>query len=331
MSRLSGSVLNRRQWIGVGTALAGTLTGLGAGAQGRWPDKPVKLVVGFPPGGATDVVARIVAGPLGEALGTSFVVDNRPGAASNVAMAEVARAPADGYTVLIAPTTVESANPFLYKTTVNPATELMPVAGLCRFQLHMVVRPGFPAKDVTELIAYAKRNPGKVTYSSAGAGTTPHLIGELFLQQAGIQAVHVPYRGSAPALQAVMAGEVDFVMDPGISFQHVRAGRVNMFAVASPTRSRQFPEVATLGEKGVPGIDYDTWAGLWLPAGTPDDIRARLSRAVAQVLAQADVQRRMQALSGEAVYMDSPQYRQMLSQETAAFSGVIRNRKIVAE
>ena len=328
MDRLKSS-LNRRQAMGVGAAMA--LTGVGAQAQSKWPDKPVKLVVGFPPGGATDVVARIVAAPLGEVLGTSIVIENRPGAASNVAMAEVARAPADGYTVLIAPTTVESANPFLYKTPVNPATDLLPVAGLCRFQLHMVVRTNFPAKDVAELIAFAKKNPGKVTYSSAGAGTTPHLIGELFLQQAGIQAVHVPYRGSAPALQAVMAGEVDFVMDSGISFQHVRAGKVNMFAVASPTRSRQFPDVSTLGEKGVPGIDHDTWAGLWLPAGTPDDIRARLSRAVGQVLAQPDVQKRMQALSGEAVYMDSPQYRQMLNQETAAFSGVIRNRKIVAE
>jgi tripartite-type tricarboxylate transporter receptor subunit TctC len=328
MDRLKSN-WNRRQWMGVGAAMA--LTGVGAQAQSKWPDKPIKLVVGFPPGGATDVVARIVSGPLGEALGTSIVIENRPGAASNVAMAEVARAPADGYTVLIAPTTVESANPFLYKTPVNPATDLLPVAGLCRFQLHMVVRTNFPGKDVAELIAFARKNPGKVTYSSAGAGTTPHLIGELFLQQAGIQAVHVPYRGSAPALQAVMAGEVDFVMDPGISFQHVRAGKVNMFAVASPTRSRQFPDISTLGEKGVPGIDHDTWAGLWLPAGTPDDIRARLSRAVGQVLAQPDVQKRMQALSGEAVYMDSPQYRQMLNQETAAFSGVIRNRKIVAE
>ncbi len=328
MDRLKSN-WNRRQWMGVGAAMA--LTGVGAQAQSKWPDKPIKLVVGFPPGGATDVVARIVSGPLGEALGTSIVIENRPGAASNVAMAEVARAPADGYTVLIAPTTVESANPFLYKTPVNPATDLLPVAGLCRFQLHMVVRTNFPGKDVAELIAFARKNPGKVTYSSAGAGTTPHLIGELFLQQAGIQAVHVPYRGSAPALQAVMAGEVDFVMDPGISFQHVRAGKVNMFAVASPTRSRQFPDISTLGEKGVPGIDHDTWAGLWLPAGTPDDIRARLSRAVGQVLAQPDVQKRMQALSGEAVYMDSPQYRQMLNQETAAFSGVIKNRKIVAE
>ena len=313
MDRLKSS-LNRRQAMGVGAAMA--LTGVGAQAQSKWPDKPVKLVVGFPPGGATDVVARIVSAPLGEVLGTSIVIENRPGAASNVAMAEVARAPADGDTVLIAPTTVESANPCLYKTPVNPATDLLPVAGLCRFQLHMVVRTNFPAKDVAELIAFAKKNPGKVTYSSAGAGTTPHLIGELFLQQAGIQAVHVPYRGSAPALQAVMAGEVDFVMDPGISFQHVRAGKA---------------DVSTLGEKGVPGIDHDTWAGLWLPAGTPDDIRARLSRAVGQVLAQPDVQKRMQALSGEAVYMDSPQYRQMLNQETAAFSGVIRNRKIVAE
>jgi tripartite-type tricarboxylate transporter receptor subunit TctC len=323
--------VNRRQWMGIGVAVAGGLGNMTAMAQSRWPDKPVKLVVGFPPGGATDVVARIVAQPLSEVLGVSVVVDNRPGAASNVAMAEVARSPADGYTVLIAPTTVESANPSLYKTPVNPSADLLPVAGLCRFQLHMVVRPSFPAKDVSDLIAFARKNPGKVTYSSAGAGTTPHLISELFLQQAGITAVHVPYRGSAPALQAVMAGEVDFVMDPGIAFPHVRAGKVNMFAVASPSRSKQFPEVPTLGERGVSGIDYDTWAGLWLPAGTPDDIRARLSRAVSQVLTQAEVQKRMQALSGEAVYMDSPQYRQMLTQETAAFSGLIRNRKIVAE
>ena len=324
-------IWNRRHWMGAGVALAGALTGLGARAQTKWPEKPIKLVVGFPPGGATDVVARIVSGPLGESLGTTVVIENRPGAASNLAMAEVARSATDGYTVLIAPTTVESANPFLYKTPVNPANDLLPVAGLCRFQLHMVVRPNFPGKDVGELIAFAKKNPGKVTYSSAGAGTTPHLIGELFLQQAGIQAVHVPYKGSAPALQAVLAGDVDFVMDPGISFQHVRAGKASMFAVASPSRSKQFPEVATLGEKGVPGIDHDTWAGLWLPAGTADDVRARLSLAVGQVLVQPDVQKRMQALSGEAVYMDSPQYRQMLKQETAAFSGVIRNRKIVAE
>jgi tripartite-type tricarboxylate transporter receptor subunit TctC len=184
---------------------------------------------------------------------------------------------------------------------------------------------------VAELVAFAKKNPGKMTYSSAGAGTTPHLIGELFLQQAGIQVVHVPYRGSAPALQAVLAGEVDFVMDPGISFQHVRAGKANMFAVASPTRSKQFPEVGTLGEKGVSGIDYDTWAGMWAPAGTPDDVRARLSKALSQVMALAEVQQKMQALSGEAIYMDTPQFRQMLSKETAAFSGVIKNRKIIAE
>jgi tripartite-type tricarboxylate transporter receptor subunit TctC len=157
------------------------------------------------------------------------------------------------------------------------------------------------------------------------------LIGELFLQQAGIQVVHVPYKGSAPALQAVLTGEVDFVMDPGISFQHVRAGKASMFAVASPSRSKQFPDIGTLGEKGVSGIDYDTWAGIWAPAGTPEDVRARLSKAVSQVMALPEVQQKMQALSGEAMYMDTPQYRQMLNKETAAFSGVIKNRKILVE
>jgi tripartite-type tricarboxylate transporter receptor subunit TctC len=325
------SAWRRRELIGAGVALFGSVAGGNVLSQNKWPEKPIKLVVGFPPGGATDVVARIISQPLSEVLGTSVVIDNRPGAASNIAMTEVARAPADGYTILVAPTTIESANPFLYKASANPATDLIAVAGLCRFQLHMVVRNGFPAKDVAELIAYAKKNPGKMSYSSAGAGTTPHLIGELFLQQAGIQVVHVPYKGSAPAMQAVLTGEVDFVMDPGISFQHVRAGKASMFAVASPTRSKQFPEVSTLGEKGVPGIDYDTWAGVWTPVGTPEDARTRLSRAISQVMALPDVQQKMQALSGESMYMDSSQYRQMLNKETAAFSGVIKNRKIILE
>ncbi len=323
-------VSERRKVLGLAALMAAGVHG-GVQAQTTWPDKPVRLVVGFPPGGGVDVMARIVAQPLGDLLGRQIVIDNKPGAASNLAMVEVARAPADGHHILIGPTTVESANPFLYKASANPAADLLPVAGIGRYQLHLIVRPGFPGKDLAELMAHARANPGKLNYASAGAGTTPHLISELFLQQAGIQALHVPYRGSAPALQAVMAGEADFVMDPGISFQHVRAGKVQMFGVASAARSRQFPDVPTMTEAGVPGLEFDTWVGLWAPLGAPEDARAKLARAVAQVLSQPEVKQKMQALNGEALFVDTADYRNLLSRETKAFSALIKNRKIILE
>lgn len=329
MSRWMAS-RGRREFL----AASAAAVALGPGAalaQSAWPDRPVRFVVGFPPGGGVDVMARIVAQPLSEVLGRQVVIDNKPGASSNVGMAEVARSAPDGYSILIGPTTVETANPSLYKAPANPATDLVPVAGIGRYQLHLIVRPGFPGRNVAELVAFAKANPGKLTYASAGAGTTPHLISELFLQEAGIQALHVPYRGSAPALQAVMAGEADFVMDPGISFQHVRTGKVQMFGVASAARSKQFPDVPTMAEAGVAGLDFDTWVGLWAPTGTPEEVRTRLSRAVGRVLAQADVQQKMAALNGEAVFLDTAEYRQLLGRETRVFSTLIRTRKILAE
>lgn len=323
--------MSRRRAIG----LAAALGCLGAAplvhAQGTWPDKPLRLVVGFPPGGGVDVMARIVSQPLSELLGKPVVVDNKPGAASNLAMTEVAHANADGYTVLLGPSTVQTANPFLYKVSTNPATSLVPVASVGRYQLHLVVRNGFPAKDLRELIAYARSHPGKLTYASAGAGTTPHLVSELFLQEADIQGLHVPYRGSAPALQAVIAGEADFVMDPGISFQHVRTGRARMFAVASANRSPQFPDIRTIVEDGIRGLDLDTWVGIWMPANAPEAARNKLSSALAKVLADPAVQQKFLALNGEAHFMNAADYRSLLEKETAVFSSLIKNRKIIAE
>lgn len=302
-----------------------------AKAQSSWPTKPIRLVVGFPPGGGVDVMTRIVSQPLSDLLGKPIVVDNKPGAASNLAMTEVAKAAADGYTFLIGPSTVQTANPFLYKVNFNPVTSLEPVAGVGRYQLHLVVRNGFPAKDLQELISYARAQPGKLTYASAGAGTTPHLVSELFLQEAGINALHVPYRGSAPALQAVLAGEVDFVLDPGISFQHVRAGKARMFAVASANRSRQFPEIRTMLEDGLRGLDLDTWVGIWMPVNAPEEARTKLARALAQVLADPLVQQKFETLNGEALFMDASKYRNLLTKETQVFSSLITNRKIIAE
>jgi len=323
--------LSRRRALGLAAALGGLGVAGMAQAQSKWPDRPVRLVVGFPPGGGVDVMARIVSQPLSEVLGKPVVVDNNPGAASNLAMIDVAHAPADGYSVLFGPSTVQTANPYLYKVSTNPATSLVPVASVGRYQLHLVVRNGFPAKDLRELIAYARSHPGKLTYASAGAGTTPHLVSELFLQAADIQALHVPYRGSAPALQAVIAGEADFVMDPGISFPHVQTGKARMFAVASASRSRQFPEIRTIVEDGIRGLDLDTWVGMWMPVNAPEDARSRLAGALSQVLADPAVQKKFHTLNGEAQFMGAAEYRALLAKETEVFSSLIKNRKIMAE
>lgn len=323
--------LTRRRAIGLAAALGCLGPAQLVQAQSTWPDKPVRLVVGFPPGGGVDVMARIVSQPLSELLGKPVVVDNKPGAASNLAMTEVAHASADGHTVLFGPSTVQTANPYLYKVNTNPTTSLAPVASVGRYQLHLVVRNGLPVKDLKELIAYARSHPGKLSYASAGAGTTPHLVSELFLQEADIQALHVPYRGSAPALQAVIAGEADFVLDPGISFPHVRTGKARMFAVASASRSRQFPEIRTIVEDGIRGLDLDTWIGLWMPANAPEAARNKLAGALAKVLADPAVQQKFHTLNGEAVFMGAADYRALLEKETAVFSALIKGRKIVAE
>ena len=199
----------RRRLIGAAAAALCTFGALGPlqAQTAAWPSaKPIRLVVGFAAGGTTDVMARIVAKSLSESLGQSVVVDNKPGASSNVAASEVVRAQPDGYTFLVAPTSVETANPFLFKQTLNPAKDLTPVAGIGRSQMYLVVKPQSPFKDARELVEFARKNPGKLSYASAGSGTPPHLAAELFKQAAGIFAVHIPYRGAAPALQDVLGG-----------------------------------------------------------------------------------------------------------------------------
>ena len=199
---------SRRTVMHLATAalcLLGTAGVAHAQAQ-PWPSKPIKIIVGFAPGGTTDVMARVMAQSLGEALGQSVVVENKPGASGNVAAAEVIRATADGHTFMLAPTSVETANPSLFKQTILPSRDLTPVAGVGRSQMYLVVKPQIVAKDAKELVSMIKADPGKLSYASAGAGTPPHLAGELFNKVLGVQVAHIPYKGAAPALQDVMAG-----------------------------------------------------------------------------------------------------------------------------
>ncbi len=301
-----------------------------ASAQ-AWPSKPIRIVIGFAPGGTTDVMARVMAQSLTEALGQTVVVDNKPGASGNIGAGEVVRAAADGYTFLIAPTSFETANPYLFKQTLNPAKDLTPVAGVGRSQMYLIVKPQTVQKDAKEFIAFAKANPDKLSYASAGAGTPPHLAAELFKSVTGITATHIPYKGAAPALQDVMAGQADYVFDPGIAFPHVRAGKVRMLAVAGAKRSSFFPDVPTLSELGFKGSELDIWFGMWAPNGMPADITARMNREIAKVLQQANTKQRYEAAGAEPVGLDNAEFKSLLASEAKQLSTLIQSAKISVE
>ncbi len=264
-------------------------------------------------------------------MGQSFVVENKPGASGNLSVGEVARAAADGHTLLIAPTSVETANPSLFKSSVLPSRDLAPVMGIGRMQMYLVARPTLPANSIKELIALAKGKPGQLNYASSGPGTPPHLAGELFKQSTGTFITHVPYRGSAPALQDVMAGQADFVLDPGIAFPHIRSGKVKLLGVASERKSPFFPDAPTYADLGVKNASLDIWFGLWGPANLPASVTERLSREVAKALAAPALKERFNALGAEPAALETSAFRKLLADEGRSLSALIKNRQIVVE
>ena len=297
----------------------------------NWPAKPVRIVVGFAPGGSTDVMARILSQSLSESLGQPVIIDNKPGASGNISASEVIRPAPDGHTFLIAPTSVETANPSLFKSTILPSRDLIPVASVGRTQMYLIAKPQMAAKDARDLVALAKARPGTLSYASAGAGTPPHLACELFKQATGTDVTHVPYRGAAPALQDVLSGQADFVCDPGIAFPHIRTGKVKLLGIVSAKRSPFFPDVPTVGEQGFKGADLDIWFGMWAPVGTPPEIVARMNREVAKALAQPAVRSRYADLGAEPVAMESADFRALLADEGALLSALIKQQKIVVD
>lgn len=293
-----------------------------------WPAKPVRIVVGFAPGGSTDVMARILAQSMGESLGQPVVIENKPGASGNIAASEVTRAAPDGYTFLIAPTSVETANPSLFKSSILPSRDLTPVGGVGKTQMYLVAKPQMEAKDARDLVALAKARPDKLSYASAGPGTPPHLACELFKQATSTAITHVPYRGAAPALQDVMAGQADFVCDPGIAFPHIRTGKVKLLGVVSAKRSPFFPDVPTVGEQGFRGADLDIWFGMWAPNGTPPDVMARMNRELGKALALPVTKTRFADLGAEPAPMATADFKALLKDEAKLLSTLIKDQKI---
>ena len=316
-------------------ALAGGLLAGGAVAQTAapaWPSKPIRMIVAFPAGGLADVLARMLAPQLSEALGQQVIVDNRGGAGGNVAAQELLRAGGDGHTFMVNVTTLESVNPVMFASLpFDVARDFQHVALLANTQLFFIVRPTLPVSNLREFVAFARANPGKLSYASAGNGTTPHIGGEMFVQANGISATHVPYRGAAPAIQDVMAGQVDFMLAPGTVFQNVRAGKLKLLAVASRKRSDNYASAPTVEEEGFGKVYVDTPFAVYAPATLPAAQVQRMNREINRLLATPAVKARFAELSADAVPLSPAELKALVQNEIGLFGPVVRERGIKAD
>jgi tripartite-type tricarboxylate transporter receptor subunit TctC len=325
----------RRRFLAqAGAAALASAAGLPAAsfAQGEhWPARPVRVVCNFPPGSSPDALVRAVSVPLQQALGQPVVIDNRAGASGMIGAEMVAKAPADGYTLLMTAGSTITTNPHVFsKMPFDPARDLVPVAALARLNLFLVARGDFPARNVREFLAYLKAHPGKVTYGSAGNATGLHLAGEMLKSQAGVYAVHEPYRGASLALQDLLAGQIDFYFDPGIALQQVKSGRLKLLAIGAPQRSPLYPDVPTLDEAGLKGFDAGTTHGLYAPAGTPPAIVERLNREVNTALGLPAVKAQIATLAAEPTPMTPAQFAAVMREDSRRYGAVIRERHITA-
>ena len=302
-------------------------------AQGPdWPTRPIRLVVGYAAGGATDVVARIVAAHMGEQLGQALVVDNRTGANSNVGAEAVAKAAPDGYTLYVY-TIANTINASLYdKLGYDALKDFEPVGMMAKIPNLMVVNPRLPIKNVADYIRYAREMPEGITFASSGSGSSIHLSGELFKMRAKINMLHVPYRGSAPAVADLIGGQVQSMFDNAPSvLPHVKAGRLRALAITSAQRSPLLPEVPTLAESGFPGFDVQSWFSLAAPAGTPHAVIERLNAALNQALAAPEVRQRIQDLAATPVSGTPAQLRAFMGAEAKRWREVVKQSGVKAE
>lgn len=290
-----------------------------------YPSKPIEWVVPYPPGGGTDVVARTLSEAMSKTLGQPIVINNKPGAATNIGAEYVARAKADGYVVLSADTATLAANPALYsKLNYSAEKDLAPIGLTVRFPMILVVNPQVPAKNLQEFLAWAKDKEG-ANYATPGAGSPHHLATELFAQKTGVKFTHVPYRGAAPAVQDVVAGQVPFMfVDTASGYQFIAAGKLRALGIASAKRVKNFEEIPTLNEQGLKGFEAFAWQGLAAPAGTPKDVIAKLNAALLGAMDSTAVKARLQALGLESTPSSPAQMAQYAHDERVKWGQVIK-------
>lgn len=295
-------------------------------AAAQFPNKPIKMIVPLAAAGTGDTLARTVGEEMAKELGQPVIIDNRPGAGGLVGTETVANAPADGYTLLaVSPSHV--INPALYaKKTYDALKSFEPITVMANTHQVIVAHPSVPAKDLKELIVYAKKNPGKLNYGSAGTGSATHLNMELFKSKAGVDIVHVPYKGSTQARQDVLSGQVQLAMDGLLPLQPlIKDGRLKALAITSGKRAQSNPEIPTINEAGVPGYVSDTWYGILVPAGTPKEIIATLHRAAVKALNSPAVRERLMKLGAEPVGNTPEEFRKMLEREQALWTQVVKS------
>ncbi|MFH1006353.1 MAG: tripartite tricarboxylate transporter substrate binding protein [Candidatus Latescibacterota bacterium] len=287
----------------------------------EYPIKPVRIVVGFTAGGPSDILARLVAQKLGESLGHRFIVDNRPGASGMIGAEMVAKAPPDGYTLLVVPAT-HSVNPSLYKKMqFNTERDFTAVGLVAEGPFVLVVHPSLPVKSVKDLIALAKSKPGQLNYASAGVGGLPHLAGELFKSMTGVQMTHIPYKGAAPATVELVGGHVPLMFNNMLSaVPHIKAGRLRALAVTTSKRSSALPEVPTVAETGVEGYDVSGWYGVLAPAGLAPDVLGRLNHAINRAVHQPDVVKQLASEGIDAVTSTPDEFTARIRNEIAKWN-----------
>ncbi|WP_284407013.1 tripartite tricarboxylate transporter substrate binding protein [Acidovorax sp. SUPP3434] len=305
----------------------------GVSAQ-AWPSHPVRVIVPFPASGATDLVARVVTQRVSQDLGQQMVVDNRPGAGGTIGAAEAAKAPADGYTLLLTTSSTHAISPHLMpRLAYDPRKDFTPVAHVADAASVLLVTPSLPVKSVADLIAYAKAHPGQLNYASSGNGTIVHLNAAAFSAQAGIEMTHVPYKGTAQSIADLATGQVHVLFDSiPTGMPHVKSGRLRALAVTSQQRSALAPELPTLAESGLPGYSSVTWFGVYAPAGAPPALVERIHQAFAKAMQAPDVIASLAKLGVEpARPSTAAQFAAMVQADSARWAAVIRERKITLE
>jgi tripartite-type tricarboxylate transporter receptor subunit TctC len=310
--------------------IAGALLApLAAAAQTAYPTKTVRLMVGANAGGGTDIIARMLAEKFADGLKGNFIVENRPGASNTIAADLAAKAPADGHTLLVATNTGQAIAPHLLKLSFDPLKDLAPVGLIVTVPNVLVVGAQVPANNVAELVTAMKARPGEFKYASSGIGSTQHIAGEAFDAAAGTKSVHIPYRGSSQAHLDIIGGNVQMMFDTTSSAMgQIKAGKFRALAVTTPERSPQLPDVPTLAEAGVKGADMSTWYALYVTAGTPADVVAKLQTELKRVLALPDVQARLKGLGGEPGNITPAQFADLNRQEFERFGKLIRDAGI---
>jgi tripartite-type tricarboxylate transporter receptor subunit TctC len=301
------------------------LAGTEAAAQ-PWPSKPIKWVVPFAPGGTTDILARTVGDKLSQALGQPVIIENKPGAGGGVGAEFVAKAAPDGYTIMGGTISTHAINASLYKNLpYDPVRDFAPIVLLARVPNMLVVNVDIPAKNVPELIALLKANPGKYSFASSGNGTSQHLSGELFKSMSGTDMQHIPYKGSPPALQDVMGGQVAMTFDNiTTAWPLAKAGKLRALAVTTASRSSIAPDVPTLAESGLPGFEVGSWQGVFAPAGTPPDIVKRLNAEIVRILKLPDVRDKLAGLGAELVGNTPEEFSVLVKAEVVKWADVVR-------